>query len=247
MATLIRAYRKYARRRRSLRRLAAPVARASSVDVSTTEAILAMMMMMMMMIWLLLASSEGLWEKPIWEGVWPHLDPMDSVCLRTTSMESNVLRKYGPHGELFFFLLQKEQAIAPSNETFSPVINPGIRFSCFSADVREKCALIALQVMSEAAMGGDGLQVPELGEEWKVGCQNSPMWESKGEAWSEDESVSSSGSREGIVRNDALHVVGLHGSGDKISLYLQGWELAKVALSCHMALDMLCQEMNEVW
>ena len=41
MATLIRAYRKCARRRRSLRRLAAPVAGAWSTDVSTTEAILA--------------------------------------------------------------------------------------------------------------------------------------------------------------------------------------------------------------
>ena len=36
-------------------------------------------------------------------------------------------------------------------------------------------------------------------------------------------------------------------SGDKISLFLQDWELAKMALSCHMALDMLCQEMNEAW
>ena len=31
-----------------------------------------------------------------------------------------------------------------------------------------------------------------------------------------------------------------------ISLLLQDWELAKVALSCHMALDILCQEMYEV-
>ena len=29
---------------------------------------------------------ESLWEKPIWEGVWPNLDPMDSVCLRTASV-----------------------------------------------------------------------------------------------------------------------------------------------------------------
>ena len=41
------------------------------------------------------------WEKPIWEGVWPFLDPMDSVCLRTASMEWNVPGKYRPHGELF--------------------------------------------------------------------------------------------------------------------------------------------------
>ena len=76
----------------------------------------------------------------------------------------------------------------------------------------------------------------------KWAAQKSPMWESEGEAWSEDESVSSSGSREGNVGNDVLHVIGLYGPG-KISLFLQDWELAKVALSCHMALDMLCQEM----
>ena len=44
----------------------------------------------------------SLWEKPMWEGVWPHLDPMDSVWLSTASMEWNAPRKYGQHGELFF-------------------------------------------------------------------------------------------------------------------------------------------------
>ena len=88
---------------------------------------------------------------------------MDSVCLRTASLDWNVAGKYGPHGELFFFLIQKEQATARNNETFSPFINPGIRFSCFSADVLKKCALIALHVMAEEATGGDGFQVPELG------------------------------------------------------------------------------------
>ena len=77
-------------------------------------------------------------------------------------------------------------------------------------------------------------------------CPKSPMWWSEGEAWSEDESVSSNCSREGNVGNDALHVIGLYGPGDKISLFLEDWELAKVALSCHVALDMLCQEMHEV-
>ena len=73
------------------------------------------------------------------------------------------------------------------------------------------------------------------------GCSKSQMWESGDEAWSEDESVSSNGSREGNVGNDALHVTGLYGPGDKISLFLKDWELAKVALGCHTALDMLCQ------
>ena len=66
-------------------------------------------------------------------------------------------------------------------------------------------------------------------------CPKSPKWESEGGAWSEDESVSSSGSREGNV---------MHGSGD---VFLKDWELAKVALGCYMALDRLCQKMNEAW
>ena len=53
------------------------------------------------------------------EGVWTYLDPMDSVSLRTASMEWNVPVKYGPHGELFFFIFQKEPAAMPGSETFS--------------------------------------------------------------------------------------------------------------------------------
>ena len=45
--------------------------------------------------------------------------------------------------------------------------------------------------------------------------------------------------------NDALHVIGLYAPAGKISLFLKDWELAKVALRCRMALDMLCQEMHE--
>ena len=44
---------------------------------------------------------QSLGEKPIWEGVRLDVDPMDSVCLRTASMEWNVPGKYGPHRELF--------------------------------------------------------------------------------------------------------------------------------------------------
>ena len=54
---------------------------------------------------------RSLGEKPIWEGVWPHLDAMDTVCLRTVSMEWNMPEKYGPHGVLLFFLIQKKPAI----------------------------------------------------------------------------------------------------------------------------------------
>ena len=60
-----------------------------------------------------------------------------------------------------------------------------------------------------------------------MGCPKSPMWESEGEAWSEDEDVSSSRFHEGNVCNQALHVVGLHGLGDKISLFLAGVGVGK--------------------
>ena len=59
-------------------------------------------------------------------------------------------------------------------------------------------------------------------------------------------SFSSNGSSENNVGSDALFVIGLHGSGDTIALFLQDWEVAEVALSCHIALDMLCQELYEV-
>ena len=58
----------------------------------------------------------------MWEGVWPYADPWDSVCFRTASTEWNVPGQYGPHGELFFFMIQKELAIVPDSETFSPFI-----------------------------------------------------------------------------------------------------------------------------
>ena len=52
-------------------------------------------------------------------------------------------------------------------------------------------------------------------------------------------------SRVDNVCNEALRVIGLYEPGDKVSLFLKDWELARVALSCRMALDMLCQEMHE--
>ena len=68
-------------------------------------------------------------------------------------------------------------------------------------------------------------------------------------SWQSDSgsSVSSSSSGENNEGDDALFVViGLQGSGDTIALFLQDWEVAKVALSCHIAQDMLSLEMHEV-
>ena len=43
-----------------------------------------------------------------WEGMWPFLDLWDVGEMRTTGSSWNIPSKYGPHGELFFFLLEKE-------------------------------------------------------------------------------------------------------------------------------------------
>ena len=89
---------------------------------------------------------------------------------------------------------------------------------CISAGKVKACALIGLHMMAE---------------------ENS--WRSDSGS-----SVSSSSSGQNNVGNDALFVIGLQGSGDTIALFLQDWEVAKIALSCHIALDMPCQEMHEV-
>ena len=70
---------------------------------------------------------RSLGEKLIWEGVWPYLNAMDTVCLRTASMDWNVSEKCGPHDELFFFPIQMEPATEPVGETFSPFFLADIR------------------------------------------------------------------------------------------------------------------------
>ena len=80
---------------------------------------------------------------------------------------------------------------------------------------------------------------------WRYGCPKSPGWDSDGGSWSESEGLSSYDFREHNVESIALHVIGLNWSGEKVSLFLEDWDLARVALGCHVALDMLCQEMHE--
>ena len=165
---------------------------------------------------------NSLWEKPIWGGVWPHLDPTDSVFLRTASMEWNVPGKCGPHGELFFL---------PDSQGRCRTVIPSVPSSMLTSAppssllMSSRSALLGTHLMAEEGREDDGCHVLGLGDEWKMGCPKSPMRESEGEARSEDESVSSTGSREGNVCNDALHVIGLYGPGDKIFLFLQDWGL----------------------
>ena len=55
---------------------------------------------------------------PLWEEVlWPFLDAWDSVRQRWS-----VPGRYGPYGELFFFLLKKEPTVLSELVRFGPSI-----------------------------------------------------------------------------------------------------------------------------
>ena len=82
---------------------------------------------------------QKMWEKPLWEGVWPSLDRWDSVRLRTASTHWNAPGRYGPHGGLFFFL-KKEPMVLSESVEFGP---------CISAETVKACALIGLHMMAE--------------------------------------------------------------------------------------------------
>ena len=49
------------------------------------------------------------------------------------------------------------------------------------------------------------------------------------------------------VGNVSLEVVEQDWSGLLINLFLEDCELARIAVSCHLAWDLLCQEMHDAW
>ena len=67
------------------------------------------------------------------------------------------------------------------------------------------------------------------------------------ESWTESEGASSSEQCEYNMESSSLRVMVQDQSGEKVCLFLEDWELARVALSGHITLDMLCQEMHEAW
>ena len=186
--------------------------------------------------WVSSGILQKMWERPFWEGVWFYLDLWDRVRLSTASSHWNSPRKYGPHGELFFFVMKKERVTSndvPSN----PIV---------SAETLKACAPIGLHLLVAADEdGSSGSRSPDLGDVWRYGRPKSPDWDV--ESWTESEGTSSSDQRGHNVENFALNVLRQDQPGEKISLFLEDWELARVALSCHIALDMLCQEMHEAW
>ena len=90
-------------------------------------------------------------QTSVGEAVLAGLDPWDSVCLRTASVEWSVPGKYGPHGELFFFMIRKELVTMPGSETFFALSSllTSARLFFFFADVLKKCALVGMHLIAE--------------------------------------------------------------------------------------------------
>ena len=126
-----------------------------------------------------------MWDTPMWEGVWSYLDPWDSERLRTASTPWNVPGKYGPHDELFFFLLTKEAVVLSESIEFGP---------CISTKMEKACALIGLHMMAEEiSLRSDSATSPDLGDMWRYGCPKGPVWSSNGVEWAGSEGMSSFG------------------------------------------------------
>ena len=102
---------------------------------------------------------QKVWEGPCWEGVWPFLDPWDVVGLRTTATVWNVPGEYVPHGELFFFHIEKEPFGLTKAVEFRP---------CVSAETLKACALIGLHKITEDATSSSFNDISaELGDGWR--------------------------------------------------------------------------------
>ena len=106
------------------------------------------------------------------------------------------------------------------------------------------CALTGLHVMAEEnALRSDGDSSLDLGDMWRYACSKSPLWSSNGVEWAGSEA--SLESCEHNVGNLAIEVVGQNWSGEAISLFLEDREVGRAALSCHLSMDLLCQEMRD--
>ena len=80
---------------------------------------------------------QKMWEGSCWEGVWL------LVGLLTTASVWNVPGKYGPHGELFFFLIEREPLAVTRAVDFRHRV---------AAETLKASALIGLHVIAERSL-----------------------------------------------------------------------------------------------
>ena len=116
-----------------------------------------------------------------------------------------------------------------------------------SAETLKACALIGLHLLAAGDdAGSSGGQFLDLGDMWKYCCALKALTGTATSSHGQKAKalfLLSSGANT-TWNASALNAVGQDRSGEKISLFLEDWELARVALGCHIALDLLCQEVG---
>ena len=77
---------------------------------------------------------------------------------------------------------------------------------------------------------------------WRYGCPKSLDWRS---SCSASDTFCGGENCDHNKKCQAIEVIGQDWSSEVVALFLEGWELGRVALSCNMAIDLLCQEMRD--
>ena len=144
-----------------------------------------------------------------------------------------------------------EHSISVSARHFLVVLHIETRVTCFrwrSVCLSVKsCALIGLQMMAEEnALRSDRDSSLDLGEMWNYGCPKSLVWSDDGLEEERGEDTSPAEYYELDVDDLAIEVVGQNRTSEVISPFLEDWEVRRVASSCHLSMDLLCQEMRDV-
>ena len=138
-------------------------------------------------------------------------------------MRRPVPGKYGTHGELFFFLVKKEQVVASNDVSSNPFV---------SAETLKACALIGLHLLAaEGEAGSGGGQSLDVGDMWRQGCPKSPEWIS---SCSASETSLGCGVHE---HNSECRAIEVNGQDWSSEVVVEDWELGRVALTCHMTMD----------
>ena len=89
------------------------------------------------------------------------MDAWDCGFGKTASVW-NVPGKYGPHGELYFFLIEVEPLVLTKAMEFRPLA---------AAEILKACALIGLHLLAEEdASVSRGSLSPDFGDMWRYGC-----------------------------------------------------------------------------
>ena len=140
----------------------------------------------------------------------------------------------GPHGERFFFLIRKEPFALTNAVEFRPRV---------TAETLKACALIGLHMIAgETTRSFSGIS-PDLGDMWRCDCPKSFDCGSDLDVWAESECTP----RHEVYEhtNECVVLLKSLGRTGQASLFFEDWELGRVALCCHMAIDLLCQEMRD--